>query len=271
MVRYLIIIVFLLNTGICYGGTIKIASFNIQVFGQSKANKNDVMDTIANILKQYDIIAIQEVRDVSGTAIKKLMAGLGVQYHYIIGPRLGRTSSKEQYVYIFKNDIKLMGRPYTYDDPLDFFHREPFIAYFKKDKFDFILINIHVDPDEATEEIYELLNVVIETREKTGEQDIIILGDLNADCNYFDENKKGGLDEENYLWVIKDWQDTNLSKTSCTYDRIIITKEATENDFTGVCGVDYFDMKYSMPYKKAKRISDHYPVWAEFHTGRDYD
>src|SRR3989338_8556650 len=45
--------------------TITLASFNIQVFGDSKAAKEDVMKALTDIVIQYDIIAIQEVRDSS--------------------------------------------------------------------------------------------------------------------------------------------------------------------------------------------------------------
>ena len=41
---------------------IKVASFNIQIFGQSKINKPDVMDMLSRIIKRYDVVAIQEVR-----------------------------------------------------------------------------------------------------------------------------------------------------------------------------------------------------------------
>ena len=52
--------------------TITITSFNIQVFGISKAGKPEVMEIITDIITQFDIVAIQEIRDKSGTAIVKL-------------------------------------------------------------------------------------------------------------------------------------------------------------------------------------------------------
>jgi len=85
--------------------TIRIASFNIQVFGRSKASKPEVMEVLANIISQFDVVAIQEIRDKSGKAIKDLEVAvddLGENYDFIIGPRLGRTSSKEQYAYIYR-------------------------------------------------------------------------------------------------------------------------------------------------------------------------
>lgn len=51
---------------------ITIASFNIEAFGQTKASKPEVMEILANIIRKYDIVAIQEIRDAAGTAILAL-------------------------------------------------------------------------------------------------------------------------------------------------------------------------------------------------------
>jgi hypothetical protein len=42
--------------------TLSIATFNIQVFGQSKISKTDVMANVVTIIKNYDGVAIQEIR-----------------------------------------------------------------------------------------------------------------------------------------------------------------------------------------------------------------
>jgi deoxyribonuclease-1-like protein len=42
-------------------------------------------------------------------------------------------------------------------------------------------------------------------------------------------------------------------------------------DFTGNSGVYRFDTTYNLPYDQAKRISDHYPVYAESYTNHDID
>src|SRR5262245_60391696 len=42
--------------------TIRLASFNIQVFGRTKIDKPVVMATITRIVQQFDVVAIQEVR-----------------------------------------------------------------------------------------------------------------------------------------------------------------------------------------------------------------
>ena len=174
--------------------TIRIASFNIQVFGRAKASKDEVMEILANTISQFDIVAIQEIRDKSGTAIKALEVAvddIGVNYDFVIGPRLGRTTSKEQYAYFYKTDVIEVEGSYTYDDSgNDTFHRELYIAKFKvkNGNLDFAMINIHVDPGEATSEINALPSVISNAQSHFTESDVILLGDLNADCNYFDED-----------------------------------------------------------------------------------
>lgn len=165
---------------------ITIASFNIQVFGRTKASKAEVMEVLTETISRFDIVAIQEIRDKTGTAIKSLetaVDNLGVNYEVSIGPRLGRTTSKEQYAFIFKSDVISELGSYTYSDNSDKFHREPFIAHFKVTgkAFDFALVNIHTDPDEATAEINTLPNAIADARTHFNEQDVIALCDFNAD------------------------------------------------------------------------------------------
>ncbi|KAF5428370.1 Metal-dependent hydrolase, endonuclease/exonuclease/phosphatase family [Candidatus Methanomarinus sp.] len=253
-----------------------IASFNIQVFGRTKANKPEVMENISKIIRNFDLVAIQEIRDVTQTAVVKLNDTINHEqkhkYTYIMGERLGRTSSKEQYAYFYNTStIELIGSPYTYPEAPynDMFHREPYIANFKvkNGSFDFVLITIHTDPDEATQEINYLPEVVEDTKNTFGnESNFIILGDLNADCRYFDENGESPLKSSDYFWVINNSLDTTTKSTVCTYDRIIITTE-TVTDYTKDCGVFRFDEVYNLTYEETIAVSDHYPVYAAFYTG----
>ncbi len=45
--------------------TIKIAPFNIRIFGKSEREKEDVMQVLEKIVRNFDIVAIQELRDKS--------------------------------------------------------------------------------------------------------------------------------------------------------------------------------------------------------------
>lgn len=253
--------------------TIAIANFNIQVFGVSKAGKPAVMETLGHVITRFDIVAIQEIRDKSGTAIKALekkVDGHGHDYEVVVGPRLGRTSSKEQYAYMYRTDALDFITSYTYDDSAeDLFHREPFIAHFKAKggDFSFVLITIHTDPDEATSEINALPAVMADARTHfPDESHFLILGDLNADCSYYDEEDSASeLRSIDYQWLITNAMDTNLARSQCTYDRIIMTSE-TAPYATGHANVFRFDTEYGLSAKQAKAVSDHYPVYGVFAT-----
>mgnify|MGYP001245650730 CR=1 FL=1 len=219
---------------------LRIGAFNIQVFGTSKASMPEVMDVLGEIIRTYDVVAIQEIRDKSQTALPSLVDTAnsdGSQYAYIVSERLGRTASKEQYAYIYNTrTVELADTSHTYPEPegTDSFHREPYIASFRAlaGNFDVTLITVHTDPDEATEEI-NALDDVVEYAQSTypDEQDFIVMGDLNADCTYFDEDSNSTL-SDGYYWCINNSVDTTTKPTNCTYDRIIITNSSV-SDFTG--------------------------------------
>ncbi len=101
-------------------GTIKIASFNIQVFGESKLRKPEAMRTIVDLVRRYDVVAIQELRATSDDIMPRFVAELnatGRRYDFVVGPRLGRTSSKEQYVFVFDTATIECDKAATYTAP----------------------------------------------------------------------------------------------------------------------------------------------------------
>ncbi|WP_052305912.1 endonuclease/exonuclease/phosphatase family protein [Methanosarcina barkeri] len=252
--------------------TLRIGAFNIQVFGVKKASNPKIMNTLAKVLRTYDIVAVQEIRDSSQTALPALIKVVNSEranYSYVVSERLGRTSSKEQYAYIYDSDrVKLEGEPYTYSKPegTDPFHRQPYIATFedRNETLNLVLITVHTDPDEATEEINSLSTVLDSTRQTCPVEDnFVIMGDLNADGSYFDENKANSLSCGEYCWLIDNSMDTTTGDTNCTYDRIIITEDM-ESYFTGNSGLFRYDLKYNLTSEETNAVSDHYPVYAEF-------
>lgn len=259
---------------------IKIATFNIQVFGVTKREKADVMAVLVDEVRKFDVVAIQEVRDSSSTTVgyflDKINAEDGPRYAAVEGPRLGRSSSKEQYAFIYNTDRVnyVEDSSYTYSDPGDRFEREPFVGSFQAAGFRFVLINIHTKPDDATEEIGALADVIDDALQHyPGEHDIIALGDFNADCDYFNaEADQSALEEVEYRWLVPDDADTTTkASTDCAYDRIVIRVAATSEDFTGQWGIVRFDLEHHLSAAKTAEVSDHFPVWAEFRVDSDTD
>jgi endonuclease/exonuclease/phosphatase family metal-dependent hydrolase len=253
------------------GDTIRIATFNIQVFGQTKIEKPVVMDILARIIRQFDVTAIQEVRAKDQDIIPRfveLVNATGRRYDYVIGPRLGRTSSKEQYAFIFDRASVEVDRTqlYTVDDPDDLLHREPLVGWFRvrgpptDQAFTFSLVNIHTDPDETDGELDAMDDVFRAVRDDgRGEDDIVILGDLNVDDRHL--GQLGTI--SGIRWVISGTP-TNTRGTA-QYDNILFDENATR-EFVGRGGVFDFLREYNLTLDQALEVSDHLPVWAEFST-----
>jgi len=134
-----------------------------------------------------------------------------------------------------------------------------------------VLITIHTDPDTATPDINDLPMVVGDAKSKyQGKGDFIVMGDLNADCSYFNENSQSPLRSSDYYWGINNSVDTTTKSTDCTYDRIIIIPHA-KTDFIGEACVFRFDTAYNLTYESTIAISDHYPVYASFWNNKDME
>jgi len=251
------------------GDTIRIASFNIQVLGQSKIRKPEVMDILARVVRRFDIVAVQELRSKADDVIPRfleLINAEGGHYRSIVGPRLGRTSSKEQYVYLYDaSRIEVIeGSVYTVEDPADLMHREPLVASFRvrgpesQQAFTFKLVNIHTDPDETDQELDALGDVFARVqRDPDGEDDVILLGDLNV--SYKKLGKLGRL--PGIAWVIHG-QPTN-TRGSKSYDNLVYDQRRTI-EITGRGGVVDLMAEFGLTQTQALRVSDHLPVWAEF-------
>jgi deoxyribonuclease-1-like protein len=255
--------------------TITIAAFNIQIFGRAKRQNDQVMDILAEIAREFDVILVQEIRDSSEETapayLERINGKPGPDYAYVRSPRLGRTTSKEAYAYFYntENVELIQGSDYVYEDTGDAFEREPYIASFRSGGFDFTLVGVHTKPDDAYNEIGNLTLVVHSILEMNpSEEDIIILGDLNADGSYYDEDDASNpLTRPEYRWTVSNEMDT-MTKTDWTYDRMIMTDSTHAQEYVqGSTGVFYFDQEYGISDEELVwDVSDHYPIHAEFDT-----
>jgi endonuclease/exonuclease/phosphatase family metal-dependent hydrolase len=249
--------------------SLTIGSFNIQTFGTSKSSKDEVMDVLANIACDFDLLAIQEIRDKSGATpiffAQKINNTCNGSFGFVLSPRLGRTISKENYMFIFdKQELDFIkNSDFVIGDEDDIFEREPFVARFKsKNKNNsFFALNIHIKPDDATNELKALSIIANQILEK--EKNIILMGDLNADCSYFNEDLREKVFSKEFNWIIPKQADTTIKNSFCTYDQILVSKELFKKQF-GTGKVFYFDKTYNLNYTTSIKVSDHYPVWAEF-------
>ena len=251
-----------------------IATFNIRDFGPKKAKNGDVMPRLATIIRSYDIVAVQEISDAAGDVPRLLIDELrrsgAADYRVVVSPRTGQQAddlrSQEQVAFYYNgSSVEPVGEGRLFDDSEhDWFQREPFAARFRsrRGSFSFVLITVHTKP-KALEEIERLHDVVTWARGLyADEDDFIVLGDLNAACRYAKPRVLDAMSLRGtgYQWIVPDDADTSLGGGVCAYDRIIVTAGAF-GDFTGQWGVN---RAFEDP-----RVSDHWPVWAQFFVGRD--
>jgi len=255
---------------------LRVAAFNIQIFGKTKREKEDVMDVLKKIAQEFDIMLVQEIRDAEEQTAsyycQKINEAVGYsKYDFIESERLGRSSSKEAYAYFYNTDRVqfIEGSQYVYNDTYDIFEREPYIASFRSGNFDFTLVGIHTKPEDANSEIGHLADVVTSIlAENPSEKDIIVMGDFNADGNYFEEdNDTNPFKSSEFHWVITNDMDT-MTKTNWTYDRMVMMDSTFSYEYIGnSAAVFYFDTEYGIDDEAfVWEVSDHYPIYACFKT-----
>ena len=163
-----------------------------------------------------------------------------VNKNLILSKRSGRTIMKEQIAIIYNNNLKVLGS-YDYNDKYDYFERPPLVVLFDHKGYKFFIIAVHVKPTNATNEI-KALNEVYK-RNKFRLKNGLIIGDLNADCDYV---KEPLLTE--WEWII---EEPTSTKTECVYDNILIRP----GTLIGYSGVNH-----------NITMGDHYPVYIDLKT-----
>lgn len=257
--------------------TITVAAFNIQVFGRSKRAKPEVMRVLTAVAREVDVLLVQEIRDSSEQTADIFLAAINSpnssntgsrrSYRMVEGPRLGRTSSKEQYAVYYDSDRVRLLDAYTLRDPRDVFEREPLVATFRAGNFDFSIVGCHIKPDDAEAELRALSRSVEGIiAANPAERDVIVLGDFNADGRYLNENRLVSIfPRDRYHVVITNDLDT-MTTSNNTYDRIILRSETFDHEYVAASAeVFEFDKVFGIQDARLVRsVSDHYPVIARF-------
>ncbi len=246
---------------------ISICSWNLKDFGKTKSDS--AIEFIANIVKVYDILSIQEVvaKDPGGAkAVARLLEALnrkGAKWDYIISDQTSGTSYKsERYAFIWKTSrVKKMGDAWLekkYSLEID---REPYYATFKFNEKSFTIVNFHAitqsKQPETEIKYFKFLPV------EYPDLNLIFCGDFNCAESHSVFNP---LKSMGYRPVLIN-QKTSLKK-ECVNDDCL--KSAFDNFFYndakinfGNSGVVHFYKSFST-YSDAENISDHIPVYFRF-------
>ncbi|XP_019851574.1 PREDICTED: deoxyribonuclease-1-like [Amphimedon queenslandica] len=262
--------------GLCNGQGLNVLSFNVRQFGRSKYSDQEVVNTLIEIVRGYDLILIIELVDVSQTVLpgfasqlNEAVASSGIRYNYSVSERVGRSHVKEQYVFLYKtSEIQILDS-YQYPDNSDMFERPPYSVLVRTLNRNhgnippFFLIASHTKPTDAPEEINHLDNVFEATSSAFSTSNGAILGDLNAGCSYLSRTRYNTLDlvvNTSFTWWIGYDTDTTTGTTNCAYDRIITWSSLTPYIVNGSASVVLFDNQYQLSSQQTAAVSDHYPI-----------
>ncbi|XP_061075011.1 deoxyribonuclease gamma-like [Conger conger] len=255
----------------------KVASFNIQRFGENKVSDREVLSTLIKIVSRYGIILILEVVDVKGVAMSTFLTELNKvnkkhPYTMARSPPLGRKSYKEQFMFLYREDLVTLRDTYQYEDMQegdeDAFAREPYILRFtclNTVLKDLVMIPVHTKPEDSEKELDELYDVFQTVKKKWKTDDIMILEDFNAGGRYVSKRKMNRIRirrDRDFHWLIQDDVDTTTNAgNDHTYDRILVygddMLEAIEPNSAQPFD---FQQAFGLTEDMALSISDHYPV-----------
>jgi endonuclease/exonuclease/phosphatase family metal-dependent hydrolase len=247
-----------------------IGAFNCRVFGVTKVAEAALVQRIATILARYDLLLFQEIRDASGLAIELLLNQTRMlsqrDYRMIVSSRLGRTTSKEQYAYIYDHAlVTVEGAGVVWADQNDLFERPPFIAEFRDllTQSRFVLMGLHAKPEDAVAEMSALVTVYDDIVDNYGDMvPIILLGDFNADCQYVAASAWPNVrlwSDPRFQWHIATGVDTTVTNSDCTFDRVVSARLGNQTTISGALAWD-FQAALGLSQTDALAISDHFPV-----------
>jgi len=248
--------------------TVTICSWNLLDFGKSKSDAE--IDFIANTIKDYDIVLIQEVvaKDPGGAqAVGRLGEALnrkGSKWDYRISdPTSGENSYKrERYAYLWKpSKATLVGKPWLEKQFSNEIDREPFYATFISASLKFTLVNFHAitksKQPETEVKYFKFLP------EEYPDLNLIFCGDFNLPQSHtvFNPLKKMG-----YLPALTG-QKTSLRQEcinndclASEFDNIYYNSHKINNVSSGV--VHFYRSFGNL--NDARKISDHVPVYFRF-------
>lgn len=276
-----------------------IGSWNIRNFGAVHESWRDKPDSpkrnlrslayIAEIIRRFDVIAIQEVKsDTSGVRLL-LDEFLGPNWGLIVSDvSAGNKGNNERLAYIYdKRRVTPSGLAGEIvlpseggDNPVQQFDRTPYIVGFQTAGERFALLTAHIrygnHPNDRLGEITSLSRYIadeIRDRATAGgeEKNLVVLGDFNIDDRgdnpLFQAFVATGLIVPSQLLNLK----TTYSTKPKYYDQIawfMGNLDLLTNDRAGV--IDFAEKIYrdlglrQMSY----RVSDHFPMWVEFIINR---
>lgn len=283
--------------------TLNLATWNIREFGRMRRRKRRseaAIHYIAEILSQFDLIGITEVRD-DLTDLGRVIKILGPYWRVLFSDfNTDRAGNRERIAYLYdKRAVTFTGLAAEADpprrknrktgeyEPTITWWRSPFMASFSAGNFDFILLTVHIrwggdDPALRIPPLKQLAEWIDKRRKEKHvvDKDIIVMGDFNipkVDDDLYKAITSKGLTIPD---VLRDTEHGSNLAGNKRYDQILHYRRHTETfkDRGGVLNFYCSDWRKLFPKEQypdmTKRgftfeLSDHLPLWVQLDTWTD--
>ncbi len=272
------------------------ATWNIREFGK-KARSQAAIHYIAEILGQFDLIGVVELRD-DLRDLRRVLEVLGPYWRAVYSDAvMDDGGNRERVAYVFdKRQIAFNGmasaafgrrrKQGTEWMPEINWWRPPYIASFKSGNFDFVVLTTHIRwGGSAKERVPELQAIADWVSDKQAllaagrrswdEPDIFVMGDFNVPSrrsSLFKALTSTGLVIPTAM--LKDEFGSNLARDK-RYDQILHLPHYPET-FTNRAGVlDFYAGDHQVLFPDLSKdqftyqLSDHIPLWVEINTNID--
>ena len=258
---------------------LKMMSFNAQIFGKTKLEKDDVIQVFLNLFDRNDVSMMMEIREKDEKSFPIFVELLNEfsdnKYNATMSDRKGRSQSKEQYGFIWREDKVRLLELWEYEDEDDVFEREPVVARFEDLRtskvVNFLATHISPKSGETIPELNGLVNVYDKFKGLYNTYDLLMAGDFNADCNYVCKSCWDQVDlfvDQRFYWLISSYANTTAAKSSCAYDRVIVAGE-TMSKTVRDAHVFRYDLAYGLNSTEVKKVSDHFPIEFQVYLGNE--
>ena len=246
---------------------VSLVSWNISDFGKTRDEIE--IKAIAQIVRDFDIVAIQEVVAIDpggAKAVARLadqLNRMGAKWDYRISdPTESPGKRMERYAYLWKTSkVNLVGRPWLEKNFEPTIYREPYLARFKKGGNTILVVNYHSRSyrDNPQQEIG-----CFQKYPELYPNDILLFaGDYNTNCHdkVFQPLYSLGFKPNlvGQKTTLKRKCGTNGAYLNHPIDYILYNKNELKLIDAGV--LDFVNDCTLLP--QARMLSDHLPVWIE--------
>jgi endonuclease/exonuclease/phosphatase family metal-dependent hydrolase len=280
----------------CLDETLTLATWNIRELGK-KARSTAAIHYIAEILGQFDLIAVVELRD-KLRDLQRVLQVLGPYWRAVYSDAcLDAGGNRERVAYVYDTrQVAFNGlasaafarrnKQGTEWVPELNWWRPPYMASFKSGNFDFVLLTTHIrwgdneagrvpELEALAQWVADKATLVKRGTQSWDEPDILVMGDFNIPSRQsplFSALTASGLQIPKAL--LRDEFGSNLDRNK-RYDQILHLPHYPEN-FSNLGGVlDFYQGDHTPLFPALSKeeftfqLSDHLPLWLQVRTDID--